>query len=214
MSVGFYERQVFSRLMDRSLGSEPQMALRRELLDGARGRVLEIGFGTGLNLSGYPPAVEGLTAVEPSEMLKGRVRERMRRAPFPVRMLRIDASGRLPVAEGAFDTAVSTWTLCTIPDAGAALRQVRRALKPSGTFLFMEHGRSESRRAARWQDRLNPVQNFVACGCNLNRRIDALVRDAGFEILRLERFLLPEVPRPLVYVLGSVYRGEASPATF
>lgn len=205
--MGLYGSHIFPRLMEWTIGSEQHLEYRREALAPAAGKVLEIGFGTGLNLACYPEAVERVVGVEPEAMLEDRVRRRIAAAPMPVELLRLDASGRLPVEDGMFDTAVSTWTLCTIPDAGAALREVRRALSPGGRFLFMEHGRSDSPRVARWQDRLNPVQNVVGCGCNLNRRIDALILEAGFEITGLERFRLPKVPR----ISGEVYRGEAVP---
>lgn len=209
--MSLYERYVFPRLMEWSIGSREHLDLRRELLAGARGRVLEIGFGTGLNLPCYPERVEGVTAVEPQPMLEGRVAERIDEAPFPVELLRLDASARLPVADASFDTAVSTWTLCTIPDAVGALEEIRRALVPEGRLLYMEHGRSRSDRAAGWQDRLNPIQNVVACGCNLNREIEALIRRAEFRIISRDRFLLPDLPRPLALVFGDVYRGEAEP---
>lgn len=210
--MGLYQRHIFPRLMERTIGSEAHLDLRRELLATARGHVLEIGLGTGLNLPCYPERVERLTAVEPEPMLEDRLAERIREAPFPVELLRLDASGRLPLPEGSVDTGVSTWTLCTVPDAVGALRELRRALAPEGRLLFMEHGRSRSARAARWQDRLNPIQNRVACGCHLNREIDVLVRRAGFRIVSEERFLLPDLPEPLALVFADVYRGRAEPA--
>lgn len=203
--MGIYARHVFPRLMERAIGTEEHMEHRRETLAPARGRVLEIGFGTGLNLPCYPDAVEELVAVEPRPALPRRVRERIRAAPFPVIRIEAEAGGSLPLEEGSFDTAVSTWTLCTIPDAVAALRRVRRLLAPGGRLLFLEHGRSDDPRTARWQDRLNPIQNVVGLGCNLNREIGRLIRAAGFEIEELERFRLSGAPR----VAGEVYRGVA-----
>lgn len=201
---GLYARHLFPRLMEWAIGSEEQLELRREALATARGRVLEVGFGTGLNLSCYPEAVESLTAGDPGRVLERRVLERIAAAPFPVRRVRLEGA-RLPFPDAGFDTAVSTWTLCTIPDVEGALREIRRVLTAEGRLLFMEHGRSDDLRVARWQERLNPVERVVACGCNLDRRIDRLIADAGFRILRLERFLMPKAPR----VLGEVYRGAA-----
>lgn len=199
-----YARHVFPRLMEWAIGSEAQLAYRGDALAEARGRVLEVGFGTGLNLARYPAAVDLLVAADPERVLEERVRRRIAAAAFPVLRVRLDAA-RLPFSDAAFETATSTWTLCTIPDAVGALREIRRVLAPDGRFLFMEHGRSDAPGAARWQDRLNPVQNVVARGCHLNRRIDALIREAGFEIRRLERFRMPKTPR----VLGEIYRGAA-----
>lgn len=205
--MSLYCRHVFPRLMEWAIGSEEQRRYRREALAEARGRVLEVGFGTGLNLPCYPEAVESVTGVDPDRVLEGRVRRRVAAAPFPVHRLELDAAGQLPVEAGSFDTAVSTWTLCTIGDPTAAVVEIRRALRPDGALLFMEHGRSDAPRVARWQDRLNPLQNRLACGCNLNRRIDGLLREAGLRIAALERFLMPGAPR----VLGEIYRGVAVP---
>lgn len=205
--MGLYSEHVFPRLMDRALGTAAQRELRREALAGARGEVLEIGFGTGLNLCCYPEAVERVVAVDPVPLLEERVRERVRAATVPVEIHRIDAGRGLPFQDRRFPTAVSTWTLCTIEDVDAALAEVRRVLRPDGSFLFMEHGRSDRPLAARLQDLLNPVQNVLGQGCNLNRRIDELVSRAGFEILDLERFRLPRSPR----TFGEIYRGVARP---
>lgn len=201
-----YARHLFPRLMEWAIGTEDQLDLRRETLGAASGRVLEVGFGTGLNLACYPREVESLTGGEAERPLEDRVRRRIAAAPFPVRRVRLDAA-RLPFRDLSFDTAVSTWTLCTIADPVRALREIHRVLTPDGRLLFMEHGRSDRPRVARWQDRLNPIERIVACGCNLNRRIDSLISEAGFEIRRLERFLLPKAPR----VVGEVYRGRAAP---
>lgn len=200
-----YARHVFPRLMEWAIGHEAQREHRREALAGAGDRLLEVGFGTGLNLPCYPESVESLTAGDPERVLEERVARRIAAVPFPVLRVRLDAAG-LPFPDGAFDTVVSTWTLCTIPEPVAALREARRVLASGGHLLFMEHGRSDDPRVARWQDRLNPIENLLGRGCNLNRRIDHLILEAGFEIRRLERFLMPKAPR----VLGEVYRGEAT----
>lgn len=206
--MGFYQRVVFPRLMEWALGSETCSAERRRVLAAAQGDVLEIGFGTGLNLRHYPPSVATLTIVDPAELLPARVEERIAAAPFPVTRARLDAE-RLPFEDARFDTIVSTWTLCSIPDAVAALREVRRVLKPSGSFLFLEHGRSDDPSVARWQDRWNPIQRVVACGCNVNRPIDKMVADAGLMVTDLARFLLAGDPR----ITGEMYRGTAVRST-
>ncbi len=199
-----YVAYIFPRLMDWVLRGERFQAERRQLLASAQGIVLEIGFGTGLNLPHYPPTVTALHTAEPATLLPDRVARRVASVPFPVHLRRLSAEV-LPYADGLFDCAVSTFTLCTIPDPSAALREVRRVLKPEGRFLFLEHGRSDAPSIARWQDRLNPVQQVVACGCNLNRRIDDLVVQAGLRLEQIDRYILPGVPR----IAGEMYRGRA-----
>jgi ubiquinone/menaquinone biosynthesis C-methylase UbiE len=180
--------------------------LRPPTLAHAQGEVLEVGFGTGLNLRHYGDGVRSLTGLDP--MATGDlevVAERIARAPFPVACTALRADSTLPFDAGRFDCVVTTWTLCSIPDPLAALGEMRRVLKPGGRYFFIEHGRSESPGTARWQDRLNPAWRRIADGCNMNRRIDELVAKAGFEVRSLERF---RARGPAV--LAAMYRGEAS----
>jgi ubiquinone/menaquinone biosynthesis C-methylase UbiE len=167
--------------------------------------VLEIGFGTGLNLPHYPCGVRELTAIEPEQMLAGRVAKRIALSRFNVNLARLDASLRLPFEDESFDRTVTTFTLCTIGEVARALAEMRRVLKSDGRYIFLEHGRSDDPRVARRQDRFNPIQRRVACGCNVNRRIDRLIKDAGFEIIELDRYLMPATPR----LFGEMYRGAA-----
>lgn len=204
--MGFYAEQIFARVMDWCMGSPRFQEQRREALASVHGAVLEIGFGTGLNLPRYPKTVSSLTAVEPANLLPQKVTQRLSDGSFLVELVRVSAE-TMPFESRRFDCVVSTWTLCTIPDAVAALREVRRVLKPGGQFVFLEHGRSDEPRVARWQDRLNPLQRIVACGCNLNRPIDTLIRQAGLRVDTLDRYRLPGVPR----IAGEMYRGIASP---
>ena len=204
--MGFYATHIFSRLMDRVMGRREFHQLRADLLKSAQGEVLEIGLGTGLNLACYPPGILRLRAVDPTPLLPKRVATRCAAASFPVELTHLSAE-RLPYEAGAFDCVVSTWTLCTIPDPLAALREVRRVLKATGCLLFLEHGRSDDARTAIWQDRLNPIQNVIGCGCNLNRRIDRLITEARLHIMRLDRFAMEGVPR----IGGELYRGVATP---
>ena len=205
--MGFYANYVFPHLMDWILGTSRFQEQRELALAPAHGHVLEIGFGTGLNLPHYPHAVTSLTALEPATLLPKTVARRIWRRSLPVELVRLSAE-TLPFEDGCFDCAVSTWTLCTIPDPVAALREVRRVLKPGGTFVFLEHGRSDDARVAKWQDFFNPVQRVIGCGCNLNRPIDALVAQAGLRIEKLDRYVIPGVPR----IAGEMYRGIAIPA--
>lgn len=185
----------------------PEVGQRRgRALGWARGQVLEIGFGTGLNLDHYPDGVTELIAGDVEIMLPSRVRERISGVAFPVRLIRLDASN-LPFEDDSFDTAVSTWTLCSISDVAAALFEIRRVLRPGGQFIFLEHGRSDDPAVARRQDLFNPIQRVIAAGCNLNRKIDRLIAEAGFRLIELERSLMPGVPR----ILAEVYSGLAKP---
>jgi ubiquinone/menaquinone biosynthesis C-methylase UbiE len=191
--------------MDWVMSGKEFQQLRRLLLQNARGKVLEIGLGTGLNLPHYPEGVSWLHAAEPATLLPERLIQRGKEATFPVEIKRISAE-TLPFDDRTFDCVVSTWTLCTIPDPVKALREVRRVLKPGGVFLFLEHGRSDDAKIAAWQDRLNPLQNIIGCGCNLNRRIDQLIAEAGLKILNFDRFQMESVPR----LGGAMYRGTAT----
>jgi ubiquinone/menaquinone biosynthesis C-methylase UbiE len=205
--MGLYAKYIFPRLLDWTLRPQEIGAYRRETLSSAHGRVLEIGFGTGLNLRYYPAAVMHLTAIDTERMLPERVARRIERTPFPVELRQLDASGRLPFDDDRFDTAVSTFTLCSIADVGAALAEVRRVLKREGQFLFLEHGRSDDARVARRQDFFNPLQQLIGCGCRMNRPMDRLIQAAGLQISALRRFLMPDAPR----LLGEMYQGIASP---
>ena len=205
--MGFYTKYIFPRILDWSAGSREFGEYRRRALEPARGETLEIGFGTGLNLPYYPEAVTRLTTIDSENMLEDRVEKRLAARQISVTRMRLDAQGRLPFEDHAFDTVVTTLTLCSIPDAAAALAEMRRALKPEGRFVFFEHGRSDDPKVARRQDRFNPIQKIIAAGCNMNRKIDAMIENAGFEITALDRFSLPNAPR----ILAEMYRGVARP---
>ena len=201
-----YSEYIFPRFMDWVMGGEVFQRLRAEMVKDARGKVLEIGFGTGLNLPHYPTNISHLSMVDSTLLLPDRVGERTARMAFPLHVERVTAEA-LPYPDQQFDSVVSTWTLCTIPDAQKALQEVRRVLKPTGIFLFLEHGRSDNARTAAWQDRLNPIQKVIGCGCNLNRPIDQLIKDSGLHILLLNRFQMDNVPR----IVGEMYQGHATP---
>lgn len=198
-----YEKRIFPHFIDLAMRSlEP---FRDETLSTASGHVLEIGFGTGLNLPHYPASVERLTAIDPMDAVKQRVAERIEAAPFPVERHALSADGELPFQANTFDCVTMTWTLCTIPDPLAALREMRRVAREGASLLFIEHGLSPDPQIERWQDRLNPIQKVVGCGCNLNRKIDRLVEEGGFTLEKLDRFDAPDVPR----THGHLYRGVA-----
>jgi ubiquinone/menaquinone biosynthesis C-methylase UbiE len=205
--MGWYATTVFPRLMEWALGSETCERERRRILADARGEVLEIGFGTGLNLPHYPRSgLTSLTIIDPAELLPERVAERIATAPFPVTRVRLEAEC-LPFDAERFDTVVSTWTLCSIHDPVAALREIRRVLRPAGRFLFLEHGLSGRPLVARIQHLWNPMQQIIACGCNVDRPIDEIIAASGLAVTNLERFDLEgELP-----IFGAMYRGTAAP---
>jgi ubiquinone/menaquinone biosynthesis C-methylase UbiE len=203
--MGFYCDHIFPRLMEWIMAGDEFLRLRSELLASAHGEVLELGIGTGLNLPHYPETVTELHAVDPAQLLPKTIAARSTRLSFPVRIQKGTAE-TLTHANRRFDYVVSTWTLCTIPDPVLALQEVGRVLKPGGMFLFMEHGRSDDRKIAAWQDRLNPIQNAIGCGCNLNRQIDRLITQSGLTIAHLDRFSMQGVPR----LAGEMYRGTAT----
>ena len=200
--MGIYQRYVFPHVLDFAM--RRMNPLRGDVLAPAAGDVLEIGFGTGLNLRHYPTTVRRLCTVDPLDALQRRVAERIAAAPFPVERHHLRADGRLPFDTARFDCAVMTWTLCTIPDPIAALRELRRVLKPGAMLLFIEHGRSDDAKVARFQERWNPIQNVIAAGCNVNRPIDALILEGGFSFEKLDRFKA-DGPR----FLAEMYRGVA-----
>ena len=203
--MGLYATQIFPRLMDWVMARPAFSQLREALLQLASGEVLEIGFGTGLNLRHYPATITRLSIVDPATLLPAKVARRMAAAPYPIQTTHVTAEN-LPFPDQQFETVVSTWTLCTIPDPALALHEVGRVLKPGGRFLFLEHGRSDDRTIAVWQDRLNPIQNVMGCGCHLNRQIDRLITQSGLTIAHLDRFSMQGVPR----LVGEMYQGAAT----
>jgi ubiquinone/menaquinone biosynthesis C-methylase UbiE len=182
---------LFGRLYDPVMELPENMGLRRlreQVLQSLRGRVLELGIGTGRNFPLYPSTVEGLSGIDPDQVMLRRAEKRARKAPFPVDLILVSAE-QLPFEEVSFDAAVATLTFCTIPDPQRALREVRRVLKRGGEFRLLEHVRIE-REPVRWaQEKATPVWKRVAGGCHLDRDTLAAVREAGFEVERVERYL-------------------------
>jgi ubiquinone/menaquinone biosynthesis C-methylase UbiE len=183
--------------------------LRRNLLTHARGRVLEIGVGTGLSLPHYPPPVDELVAADSSEPMLRRARKRAQEAGREVEFVNAPAE-QLPFADDSFDTVVSMVVLCTVKDQRQALEEIRRVLRATGQFLFSEHIRSEDPRRARWQDRLEPIWGAVANGCHPNRRTLEAIRAAGFDLDEVAQVEQPGVPALMQpYVSGrALVRGE------
>ena len=182
-----YERNILPRLIDKACGVRALQPLRRRVCAGLAGDVIELGFGSGLNLPWYPAEVTSVAAVEPSDLSWKLAGDRVASAAFPVKRSGLDGQ-RLPFGDAGFDAALSTWTLCTIPDATAALAEVRRVLRPGGQLHFLEHGLAPDERVRRWQRFLEPVQIRVAGGCHFTRPIADLITGAGFKITTLDLF--------------------------
>jgi ubiquinone/menaquinone biosynthesis C-methylase UbiE len=212
--MGFWTDQVVPRFTDKMLGSSAVMKLRRRAVDSLAGEVVEIGFGSGLNVPLYPPEVTNVYAVDPSLVGRRLSQDRVAASPVRVEFVGLDGA-HLPLDDASVDAALSTFTLCTIPDVVSALDEVRRVLRPGGTFHFLEHGLCPDPAVARQQHRFNGIQQRLAGGCHLDRPIDALVREAGFEIDELEHDHMPGPKFMLPW--GYLYEGvgrrpEASPA--
>ena len=201
---GLYAKYVFPHFLDWTLRGEAFAEQRKRLLADAAGEVVEIGFGTGLNLPHYGREVARLTAIEPVRMLPKRVQRRIDRAPFPVERITARAES-VPLADSSCDCAVTTWSLCSVRDAAAALAELHRVLRPGGKVLFLEHGLSDNPRVAAWQRRLTPLSRVLGCGCHLDRPIARLIEDSDLMTVRLERFVL----RGQSPIVGQMYAGVA-----
>jgi ubiquinone/menaquinone biosynthesis C-methylase UbiE len=201
--MGLYSRYVLPHIIDLAMRNKETARLRAASIPHARGEVLEIGIGSGLNLPFYSSEVEHVYGVDPSIELQ-RIGRKKLPARVPVEFLPQSAEEQLPLAESSVDTIVSTWTLCSIPDASKALQQARRVLKPGGRLIFVEHGRAPDSGVIAWQDRLTPFWPRITGGCHLNRKIDEIITGAGFQITELKTFYLPG-PRPMTYT----YQGFA-----
>ncbi|MEV6773138.1 class I SAM-dependent methyltransferase [Nocardia sp. NPDC051030] len=203
--MGIYGDRVLPRLVDLTCGSKFLDPVRERACGGLHGRVVEIGFGSGRNVPFYPAAVTSVSAVEPADLGWRMAGSRLAAATVPVERSGLDGQS-LPFADNSFDTALSTWTLCTIPDVMAALAEIRRVLVPGGTFHFVEHGLAPDHGVQVWQHRLNPVQKTLAGGCHLDREIPKLIEAAGFELRDLDSFYENHSPK----FLGALSLGVAT----
>ncbi len=203
--MGVYENHVLPRLLDVACGTKQGHLLRERVCAGLAGEVVEIGFGSGLNVPHYPLTLSSVAAIEPADLGWRLAGTRLSRSPVPVRRSGLDGQA-LPFADDSFDSALSTWTLCTIPDVAAALRELRRVLKPGGTLHFVEHGLAPDAKVVAWQRRLEPVQKRLAGGCHLTRPIAELLSSAGLRISTLDVFYDKGAPRSF----GALSLGVAS----
>lgn len=204
--MGLYHHCVFPWVLDLAMSSRQLRKPRRRTLARASGRILEIGFGTGMNLAFYPPEVRRIEAIDPDVDLDRFSQPRIEASSIDVDFHHLDAE-HLPFEAQSFDTVVCTFTLCSISDAVHALAEVRRVLKRGGQFLFLEHGLSPDPGVQRWQHRLNPLQRRIGGGCNLDRDTVRLVEGSGLRLRDVEHYQLRRVPRFLGYVSeGSAIR--------
>ena len=202
--MGFYREQVLPRFQDKVMGREPNRAVRSRVCEGLNGEVVEIGFGTGLNTRFYPPEVTKVVAIEPSRVCMRIAEPRIAKSSVPVEYGGLTGE-RLDLPSDEFDAVLSTWTLCTIPNLDAALTEIRRVLKPGGSFHFVEHGHAPDAKVARWQARIEPLNKRLAGGCHLTRRVtDDIVR-AGFVLGDVDTYYFKGEPKPM----GYTYEGRA-----
>ena len=200
-----HDSRLFAWLLDSTMRYAPLQPYRERTIGAASGRILEIGVGSGLNLPRYPAAVQRVTGLEPAPRLLEMAQRRAHETARPVDLIQGSAEA-IPLADASVDTVVTTWTMCSIPDVGRALRDVRRVLKPEGRLLFVEHGRAPDK-GVRWlQDRLTPAWRCLTGGCHLNRDITGMIEDAGFRIERLKTGYL-RGRNPMAFM----YEGSARP---
>lgn len=200
--MGVYQDQVLPRLVDIVLSGPEFSRIRAEVAAGLEGEVVEVGFGSGRNVAHYPAAVTRVRAVDPALTGRRLAAPRVAASPVPVDYVGLDGAN-LPVDDASVDHVLCTWTLCTIPDVEAALREIRRILRPGGALHFVEHGQAPVRRVAMCQDLLTPLQRRVAGGCHLNRPIRALIEASGLQVEQLKNFFMPG-PRALTYMYQGV----------
>ena len=194
--MGVYGDHVLPRIIDVGCNMKQSLWQRRRVCEGLAGEVVEIGFGSGSNVPFYPATVTRVAAVEPADIGWKLAAKRLREATVPIERSGLDGQS-LPFADDSFDAALSTWTMCTIPDIDAALRELRRVLKPGGELHFVEHGLAPDEDVRRWQHRLEPLQKRVFGGCHLTRPTVELLTGAGFEITEVDRYYEKGAPKSL-----------------
>lgn len=204
--MSFYQDRILPHLVNLAMRQAQLVPYRERTAAAAEGRVLEIGIGSGLNLPLYGPQVREVLGLEPSPRLIEMARGAAKEARRPVIFIEGLAEA-IPLERASVDTVVTTWTLCTIPQAIPALEEMRRVLRPGGQLLFVEHGLAPEERVRWWQNRVTPVWRPIAGGCHLNRPISTLIEAAGFAITALENSYAPKTPR----MMGYLYQGRATP---
>lgn len=202
--MGIYSKYIFPRIMNQALSDKVTGNYRKNLLEQASGNILEIGFGTGLNLPNYPNGVKKISTVEINPGMNSLAQSRIEATGIEVKQHLLTAE-KMPFDEGTFDTVVSTWTLCSIADIDSAISEIYRVLKPGGRFLFLEHGLSNETNIQVWQNRLNKINSIFAEGCNLNRNIVKLLEKYPWQINEEKQFYIKDMPKIVAYM----YQGTA-----
>lgn len=210
MRINFYQRRVLPHLVHASMRQSTFEPYRRKAVSGATGQVLEIGVGSGLNLPLYQSASR-VIGLDRSAKLVAMARTSAKGLALPIELVEGNAEA-IPLPDQSVDTVVSTWTLCSIPDVRQALREMRRVLKPDGSLIFAEHGQSPDAGVLRWQNRLTPLWKRIGGGCHLNRPIERLIREAGFQVERLETGYM-KGPKPMTFMYEGVARRSDSAGT-
>jgi len=205
--MGFYANRIFPYFADKQLAKPTYSNERPCVLANASGKILEIGFGTGLNLPHYPVHVKEIVALDINPGMNAKAQVRMLESGIKVELLCINAD-TLPFENDSFDSVVSTWNLCSIDNLHSALSEIRRVLKSTGKFVFLEHGLADAPIMQRLQHSMTPIQKVFGCGCRLNVAIDKAIEEAGFRIDKLDKFIISGTSSPLA---GSMYRGIACP---
>jgi ubiquinone/menaquinone biosynthesis C-methylase UbiE len=205
--TNLYSRWLFPQLMDWTMAGDEFSQYRRDVLAQVSGEILEIGFGTGLNLQHYPKSVHAITTVDINPGMSAIARRRIQASGITVKHYVLDGKS-LPMPDDSFDSVVSTWTLCSIADVEQALREIYRVLKPNGRFFFIEHGLSSEPKVQVWQHRLTPIQKVIADGCHLDRNIQSLI-EKYFQQATIARFASKNLPE----IAGYFYKGVAQKLT-
>lgn len=202
--MGLYSKYIYPHIVEYILSSVSVTKYRKEALSNVNGNILEIGFGTGLNLLCYPPFVKEITAIDISEGMNLIARKRANQSGIKVNLKTLNAEV-LPFDNNSFDTIVSTFTFCSIDDMNSALKEINRVLKPDGILIFLEHGLSPNPKIGKWQNRINPFYLIVSDGCNLNRDIKNIIESNKFKITHLDQFYCEHMPQ----ISGCFYKGMA-----
>ena len=202
--MSFYANFLFPRLLDWSMSDSAATQYRQQVLAEVAGEVLEIGFGTGLNLPYYPDKIDNITTVDPNPGMRKLAEKRIKQSSIKVNYLQLNGED-LPMDDNSFDCVVSTWTLCSIIQVDRAIAEIYRVLKPGGKFFFIEHGLSNESNIQIWQNRLTPIQKIIGDGCHLNRNIEHLV-EQKFTNIKIDKFYAPKFPK----ISGYMYQGIAT----
>jgi len=203
--MGFYDNHILPRVLDFAMKRSTLVEQREWVMKQVRGQILEVGFGSGMNLPYYPREVRTLSAIEPSTAMRDRAMKRVEKSGRTVSLIARGIDKKQFFSDGSFDTIVSTWTMCTIGDPAAALKEIYRLLKRGGRFVFVEHGLAPDRDVVKWQKRFNGFTQKWGGGCHLDRDIEAILRGSKLSIDKLDKFYLPSGLRAGAYT----YRGIA-----